>query len=264
MVCKNDLVVEKIGQVLDNFDVSDTTKDALFDEMMYHGTKPLGLVWARGKSTAQIGTECSETHQRAISICSSVLDIARHYSTFVNKRSRLRSSIQNVLESHVTCTLPFELGDDASDFVDELTKRCAQFAGDQIVKKVADLLVDLESLDVLPRSDNACNLSENGTSDSEDNSESQLSKLSDEDSEMESDSESGENDEGHEESEASVCTDGEEEGKEPKTQLQTHNTASDESKLPIRKRAASYHDSENSEDDMDEAMRISRACKRAR
>ena len=220
----------------------DVTKDALFDELMYHGTKPLGLVWARGNSTAQIGTGCSETHQRAISICSSVMDIARHHSTFVNKRSRLRSSIKNVIESHVTCTLPFELGDDASDFVDELTKRCAQFAGDQVVKNIADLLVDLESLDVLPRCGNDCNSSENGTSDSEDNSDSQLSKLSDEDSGVESERESGESGEEHEESEASSCTDGEDDGNEPKTQIQTHTAASAEIKLPVRKRVAACRD----------------------
>lgn len=259
----NDAIIENIGRVVDIFNDSDMSKNDFFDEIMFYGLKPVGIFWNRGENTSQIVTMCSEVHSRATSICLSILNIACHYATFSDRRKQLSSAMNGVLESHVNCTLPFELGDDAAEFVKELTSRCTQFAGDQVVKNIAELLACLVSLDVLPRFIHDCNSSEFSISDDEeDDSVSQLSKLSGEYNETGSESGNSENDEQCEESEDSNGTYGEEEGDDADSPTQTHDMCRE--KQPVRKRRAESCGSDSSECDLDEAVRISRSCKRAR
>jgi len=181
--------------------------------------------------------------------------------------------MEGVFESHVREALPFELGRDGSEFLDKLTDRCAQFASDEVVRNVVELLVELDSLDVLPCLSHP--VSEEEDSDDGGDSGSQLSDLPDDESDVnsEQEDEAGDDeecDEGESDNDSNSYDEHWEgvggSGEESESDARTHAPQAryEESRLPVRKRARASKGAEEGEDDVDEAMRLSRACKRAR
>lgn len=273
MVRGTDFLVEKIGSVVDTATASGASSNELYEGVMLQGMRLMGRAWHQSLGSSQLGTSCPQRNERAVEICSLLEDITRRYSKFSKRRSTLRAAMEGVFESHVRGALLFELGQDGSEFLDRLTDRCAQFAGDEVVRNVVELLVELESLDVLPRLSHP--VSEEEDSDDAGDSGSQLSDLSDGGSDVDSEHEDeGGGDEECDEGESDDESDSSDEhweggggsGEESESDARTHAPQAryEESRLPVRKRARASKGAEESEDDADEAMRLSRACKRAR
>ena len=275
MVRGTDLLVEKIGSVVDTAAASGASSKELYEGVMLQGMRLMGRAWHQSQGPSQLGTSCPQRNERAVGICSLLEDITRRYSKFSKRRATLRAAMEGVFESHVSEALPFEIGQNGSEFLDMLTDRCAQFASDEVVRNIGELLVELESLDVLPRLSHP--VSEEEDSDDAGDSGSQLSDLSDDESDVNSEQEDeGEDDEECDEGESDNDSNSSEEhleggggsGSESESESDTRTHAPqaryEESRLPVRKRASASNGAEEREDDVDEAMRLSRACKRAR